>query len=87
MARNKSKGGVEWSLPGKKRPFAYSTEAVNYLIIILSQEYTTIQDVYNHYSLRDEGKDILKRFIEEGYGNEIAAKHFGVTRSRPRNKN
>lgn len=67
---------VEWRLPNRKRPFAYSTTATSDLIALLSQEYTTIQEVYDHIYFDREAKAILKVYIEKGYGNEIAANHF-----------
>lgn len=42
MSRYKSKGDVFWYLPNRKRPVAYSTRAASDLIVVLSQEYTTI---------------------------------------------
>lgn len=67
---------VEWCLPNRKRHFAYSTRATSDLIVLLSQEYATIQEVYDHYNILDEGKAILKTYIDKGYGGEIAANHF-----------
>lgn len=67
---------VSWYLPNRKRPFAYSTVAVSDLIVLLAQEYATIQEVYEHYNLLDEGKEILKAYVDKGYGGEIAANWF-----------
>ncbi len=67
---------VSWYLPKRKRPFAYSTKAISDLIVLLAQEYTTIQDVYDHYNMLDEGKEILKTYIDKGYGDVVAASWF-----------
>lgn len=72
MSKNrKSRGDVSWSLPGTKRPFAYSTIATSDLIVVLSEIHKTAQDVYNAINYDDEAKAIVKHFIEKGYGNYI----------------
>lgn len=72
----KSKGDVQWCLPGKKRPIAYSTKAASDLIVALSQEHSTIQEVYGAITYDIEAKNILKIYIEKGYGNSIAKELF-----------
>lgn len=61
--------GVRWYLPNEKRKFAESTVATNDLITVLSEEYLTILDVYHAINYDDEAKEIIKYFIENGYGN------------------
>lgn len=72
----KSKGDVEWRVPKRKTPIAYSTRATSDLIVVLSQESETITDVYNAINYDQEAKDILKKYIDLGYGNEIAKEWF-----------
>lgn len=76
MSKRRLHLDVYWYLPNRKRPFAYSTKAVSDSIVVLAQEYRTIQEVYDHYNLHDEGKEILKAYIEKGYGNVTAADWF-----------
>lgn len=76
MRRQHKHLDVCWFLPNRKRPFAYSTKAISDSIVVLSREYRTIQEVYDHYNLLDEGKEILNTYIEKGYGNVVAADWF-----------
>ncbi len=72
----RSKGDVEWRVPKRKTPIAYSTKATSDLIAVLSQDYETITDVYNAINYDQDAKEILKKYIELGYGNEIAREWF-----------
>lgn len=72
----KSKGDVVWRIPNRKTPIAYSTKATSDLIVVLSQDYTTITDVYNAINYDQDAKNILQKYIDLGYGNEIARKWF-----------
>ena len=74
MARKKSKGDVMWILPGKKRPFAYSTIATNDLIVTLAREYETVQQVHDAINFDYQAKAILQYFIDAGYGTSILRK-------------
>ena len=72
----KSKGDVEWRLPNKKKPIAYSTVATQDLIVMLSQDYETIVDVYNAINYDQDAKDVLQKYIDLGYGDIIAREWF-----------
>ena len=72
----KLKGDVQWTVPNKKKPIAYSTRATSDLIVILSEDYETITDVYNAINYDEDAKEILKKYIDLGYGNEIAREWF-----------
>ena len=76
MAKRKIKGDVSWIVPKKKKPIAYSTVATSHLIGLLSQEHKTIQDVYDAVTYDVEAKEILQKYIDLGYGNEIAKQWF-----------
>lgn len=76
MAKTKRKGDIHWTVPNKKKPITYSTVATSNLIGLLSQEYETIQDVYNAVVYDVEAKEILQKYIDLGYGNEIAKQWF-----------
>lgn len=77
MAKAKNKGDIHWTIPNKKKPIAYSTVATSNLIGLLSQECETIQDVYNAVTYDIEAKEVLQKYIDLGYGNEIAREWFG----------
>ena len=73
------KGNVRWYIPKKKNPVAYSTTSTKHLIDILSHEdkTRTIQDVYDLINYDVEAKEILKIYIDKGYGSQIACEWFG----------
>ena len=46
MARSrKRRGSVEWDIPGRKTPIAYSTLATSHLIALLAEQGGTIREV------------------------------------------
>ena len=65
------KADVDWYIPKTKRAFAHSTQATSDLIEVLAEQYLTIIDVYNAINYDDEAKQILKYYIDKGYGNFI----------------
>ena len=76
MAKTKIKDSVHWYVPNKKKPIAYSTVATSDLIGLLSEDFETIQDVYDAINYDEEVKEILQKYIDLGYGNEIAKNWF-----------
>lgn len=73
--KRRSAGDVQWTLPLKKRPIAYSTKAVSDLIVVLASQYETIQNVYDNIHFDMDAKRILKIYIDKGYG-AIHARSF-----------
>ena len=71
---------VSWYMPSKKKPFAYSTVTTNDLIVMLSKQYSTIEDVYEAINYDNEAKDILFNFIKNGYKDYIAYDFFHINR-------
>lgn len=61
--------GVDWFMPGKKRPFATSTRATSDLIVVLGEDGHTVQSAHDAILYDPEGKAILAAFIAEGYVN------------------
>lgn len=81
MATKNIKGDVWWYRPHTKfskdkKPIAYSTRAVSDLIVVLSRENETIYDVYNAINYDEEAKEILQKYIDLGFGNEVASNLF-----------
>jgi predicted metal-dependent RNase len=72
----KTKGDVAYRLPKKKKPIAYSTKATSDLIVVLAQEYETITDVYHAINYDQDAKDVLKKYIDLGYGDVVAREWF-----------
>lgn len=73
MARAKLKGDVEWFVPGRKRPIAYSTRATSDLIAVLAEEGGTIREVQTRINYDQEAKAVLQAYIDRGYGDQIAS--------------
>lgn len=61
-----TKGDVEWYLPNRKRPFAYSTVATSDLITILYEELKDLRLVYSAINYDDEAKTIIKHYLDNG---------------------
>ena len=76
MAKAKNKGDVHWYVPNKKKPIAYSTKAASDIIGLLAEDFETIQDVCDAINYDQEAKDVLQKYIDLGYGNEIAREWF-----------
>lgn len=68
--------GVHWTIPGKKKPIAYSTTAASDLIVLLSKEYKTIQEVHDAINYDEEAKKVLQKYIDAGYGEQITSEFF-----------
>lgn len=71
MGRVRNKGDIAWYVNGKKRPIAYSTVATSDLITVLAQDGLTVLESYNFINYDKEAKDILKLYIDNGYGNKV----------------
>jgi len=76
MGKGKAKGDVAWYVPKRKTPLVWSTTSASDLISLLSTEYETIRDVYNAITYDQEAKEVLKKYIEKGYGETIAKYFF-----------
>ena len=69
---------VEWFIPGKKNPIAYSTVAASDLIEELSKQYpsATISQLLPAVNYDVETKKVLQQYIDAGYGDQIANEWF-----------
>ena len=77
----KSKGDVAWYLPGKKKPFAFSTQAVSdYIVMLTSETGGSVYDLLNQSQfIKDpDACQILQHYADNGYGDTPANKLFGV---------
>lgn len=68
--------GVQYYVPGKKRPIAYSSKSTSDLIGILSEIFYSIKDVQRAIFYDPTAKDILQIYIDKGYGDTIASDFF-----------
>lgn len=62
---------VYWTLPHQKRYFGTTTIGSDNLIRALSDDNKTVMDVYNLIISDPDAKEILKKFIDNGYENFI----------------
>ena len=69
---------VEWYIPGKKTPIAYSTVASSDLIEELSKQYpsATISQLLPAVNYDVETKKVLQQYIDAGYGDQVANEWF-----------
>jgi hypothetical protein len=74
---NKSNLGVQWTLPGKKKPFGYTTKATSDLIVALAEPDLTVRDVQQLINYDDEAKAVLQHFIDAGLGDDVLASYVG----------
>lgn len=69
MAKSRRrKGDVSWYVPGRKTPIAYSTKAANDLIVVLGEDGATIQEVHDRITYDLEAREVLRKYIEKGFG-------------------
>lgn len=69
---------VEWHVPGKKTPIAYSTRAASDLIEALAEDNpsATIKELLGQITYDVEAKKVLQQYIDAGYGNQVANEWF-----------
>ena len=69
---------VEWGVPGKKTPIAYSTVAASDLIEALAEDNpsATIKDLLGKVTYDEEAKKVLQQYIDAGYGDQVANEWF-----------
>ncbi|MFE6967084.1 hypothetical protein ACFVAJ_18370 [Agromyces sp. NPDC057679] len=70
-ASRKSPGDVHWTLPGKKRPFAYSTRATSDLVSVLAGDGHTVDSAAQAVNYDPEAKAILHTMSGAGYGGTV----------------
>ena len=76
MGRKLHSWDVSWAVPNRKRAIGYSTKATSDLIVLLSQDGSTIQEVYDKINFDVDGKKVLQEYIRRGYGNIVARDWF-----------
>lgn len=70
------KGDVQWHIPGRKKPIAYSTKATSDLIAVLAEEGGTIAEVQRKINFDEDAKAVLQAYIDRGYGDVEAREWF-----------
>lgn len=76
MSKVNPKGDIYYYLPNRKSPIAYSTIYTAKLLIILSEIFGSINSVFKAIYRSQEAKYVLEKYIDKGYGKEIASKFF-----------
>lgn len=94
VEKPKSKKGwaaadVEWRIPNKKTPIAYSTRGDHGLIETLADEYPsyTISELLGELHYAPDARKVLQQYIDAGYGDQIASEWFGDKRRGVNNTN
>lgn len=85
---------VEWTVPGKKKPIAYSTTATSDSIGVMADEHpdASISDLVQYFHYGPDEKKVLQQYINAGYGSQNAREWFsydarhGVRPTAPYNK-
>ncbi len=69
---------VEWHVPGKKKPIAYSSKATSDLIEALAEENpsATIREIFGKVNYDVEAKKVLQQYMDAGYGDQVASEWF-----------
>ena len=75
---------VEWHIPGKKTPIAYSTVATSDGIEVMADENptATISELKGLIKYDADAKKVLQQYIDAGYGNQVANEWFSYDRKR-----
>lgn len=74
------KNDVEWHLPGRKRPIAYSSVATSdYILMLIDEVGGTINDLLaqKKFIWDVEAKEVLGKYEAAGYGGRLAGELFG----------
>ena len=74
---------VQWTIPGKKTPIAYSTVSTSDTISVLADENptATINDLRGLVTYDMEAKKVLQQYIDAGYGDQVANEWFSYDKS------
>lgn len=67
---------MQWHIPGRKTPIAYSTVATSALIAVLAERGGTIREVQSRINYDQEAKAVLQAYIDRGYGDVEARQWF-----------
>ncbi len=74
--RQYGKGGVAWTVPGRKTPISYSTKAASDLIVVLGEDGVTIQEVHDRINYDYEARAVLEKYIARSFGAVPARQFF-----------
>lgn len=66
---------VQWHVPTRKRPIAYSTKATSDIITTLMGD-LTIKELRERITYDVEAKQVLDEYIKRGFGDWICREHF-----------
>lgn len=80
---------VQWAIPGRKTPIAYSTTATSDTIGVLADENptATISELQGLVNYDPEAKKVLQQYIDAGYGDHVANEWFSYDKSHGYTRN
>lgn len=74
----RGKGDVEWYLPKGKRAIAFSSKSTKDLVDVLSEDGCNIQQLYEKIHYDVDAKNIIKLYLDAGYGEVEARTWFSL---------
>ena len=77
MTTRRTHGDVQWHVPRKVRPIAYSTVATSDLIADLARDWLTFSEARAVVLYDTEAQAVLDAYIELGFGDAIM-RNMGV---------
>lgn len=71
MTHKRKHSDVSWCLPGRKRPFTYTTIATSDLITVLASQTKnkTPKEILSLITYDPEAKAVMQGYIDKGYGD------------------
>lgn len=63
--------GVQWFLPGFKRPFMSTPRATSGLIELIAEGGATVSQAQDQINYDSEAELVLQKYIDAGYGPEL----------------
>lgn len=76
-AGKRGRGGVHWTVPERKTPIAYSTQATSDLIALLAEDGHTFASAREEIRWDTDAHAVLDAYIARGHGDKAMAE-FGV---------
>lgn len=65
--------GVDWHLPGRKRPFATTTKATSDLVVLLAGDGHTVDSAHAAVNYDPDARAVLEALSAAGHGDRPLA--------------
>lgn len=67
---------IDWNIPGRKRPIAYSTVATSLSIVEMAKDGGTVKELRDKMIYDREAQMVLDEYIKRGFGDMMAQEFF-----------